>query len=100
MGVEEARKLQEALQRVKSAIGTPAEKASMFESLASQIAEESNGTWRADRMTTADGAIVFLGRQGEVIVFTKDRGILKGRMGSWRATRDGITLDYSRLVDL
>ena len=72
----------------------------MFESLATKIAEESSGTWRADRMTATDGAIVFVGRQGEVIVFTGDRGILKGKMGSWRATRDGITLNYDQLVNI
>jgi hypothetical protein len=98
MGIEEARKLQEALQRVKVAAGTAAEKAKMFESLANQIAEASAGTWRADRVMASDGAIVFFGRQGEVIVFTEDARILKGKIDSWRTTRDGITLDYDRLV--
>jgi hypothetical protein len=82
MGIEETRTLKEALQRLKTAVGTPAEKARLFHELAKQIAQESGGTWRADRMTTSDGAIVRR-RQGEVIVFTANR-----------------TLNYGRLVDI
>jgi hypothetical protein len=72
----------------------------MFEALANQIAQDSGGTWRADRATASDGAIIFFGRQGEVIVFVGDGRILKGKRGGWRVTRDGIALNYDRLVSI
>lgn len=99
MGAEETRKLHAALQTLKDSVPS-AERADFFEEVVFQIESDSNGTWRADRMTADDGAIVFLGRQGEVVVFTDDGRILKGKMGSWRTTGKGITLDYERLVSI
>jgi hypothetical protein len=70
MGAEETRKLHAALQMLKQAV-PPAERADFFEEVVVQIESDSNGTWTADRMTADDGAVVFLGRQGEVVVLQR-----------------------------
>ena len=60
----------------------------------------TGGAWQAVRIPATDGADAFLGRQGELVAFAPDGTIFRGRIGSYRLAREGIELDYSKLVKL
>lgn len=100
VGAEEARRLREVLARLAIETRSSREKANAFEQATLEIRAASSGTWEASRMTATDGAIVFAGRQSEIVVFAGDGTIFRGKAGSWRLTRTGIALDYAKLVKL
>jgi hypothetical protein len=100
MGAEEARRLREVLARLAVETRTGLEKADAFEQATLEIQAASGGTWEASRMTATDGAIVFAGRQSEIVVFAGDGTIFRGKAGSWSLTRAGIALNYAKLVTL
>jgi hypothetical protein len=98
VGAEEAKALRETLLALALDNRSGFEKADSFEQVVAEIEEASGGTWTAIRMTATDDAVVFAGRQGEIVVFTGDGGVLRGNVGSWRLTSAGIALDYAKLV--
>ena len=71
-----------------------------FQQFASTLEAATGGALQAARIRTMDGAFAFLGRQGELVAFAPDGTVFRGRIGSYRPTRAGIELDYSKLVKL
>ena len=79
---------------------TQAAKAEVFAQFAGHLAAATSGAWSATRMISNDGSVIFLGRFGEIAVFTPDGNVLKGKPGSYFAKAPGIELDYEKLIKL
>src|SRR5437762_13643496 len=75
-------------------------KAARFQEFASKLQASSGGAWQAAYAQTSDGSHAFIGRSGELVVFTMDGRVFRGKVGSYRPTREGIELDYSKLMKL
>jgi hypothetical protein len=73
-------------------------KATAFARFAAELEVKPGGTWKASQIATSDGDTAFLGRQGEVVVFSADGTIFRGKGDSWLPSSVGITLDYSKLT--
>lgn len=100
MGAAEAEQLRQFLRELAAAQVSPSQKATQFQEFAERLAMATGGAWQAVHIRATDGADVFLGRQGEVVVFGTDGSVFRGGIGSYRPTREGIELDYSKLVKL
>ena len=100
MGSAEAERLRQLLVSLAQSDASRDEKVARFQQFASKLEASTAGSWQAARIPTTDGSEAFLGRLGEVVVFTVDGGVFRGRVGSYRPRLDGIELDYSKLVRL
>src|SRR5215216_4730321 len=100
MGSTEAEQVRRILLELAGTNATGGEKAVLFQQFASTLEAATGGAWQAARMQTTDGALAFLGRQGELVAFAPDGTVFRGGIGSYRPTRAGIELDYSKLVKL
>src|SRR6185437_4935297 len=67
--------LGQAIRHVKEFGGTAAERADLFEKLASQVNELSHGSWSATRGIGTDGSHVFLGGRGEALIIDSNGGL-------------------------
>jgi RHS repeat-associated protein len=87
----------QAMRMTASLPGTAAQKAQLFQALATQISRASQGTWNAVRMGGANGEHVFAGRD-RVLVITKDGNIFTGAANALKAaTKDIVKIDYEKL---
>jgi len=100
MGSAEAEQLRQFLAMIAAQPFGGATKAELFQQFVSDLETRTGGAWQAVRIETTDGGTAFAGRQGEVVVFAPDGSVFRGRVGSYRPTRQGIELDYSKLVKL
>jgi hypothetical protein len=98
MASTEGEQVRQILLELAAREATGGEKADAFQQFASRLELATGGAWQAVRIRTTDGIDAFLGRQGELVAFASDGSIFRGRIGSYRPTRDGIELDYSKLV--
>ena len=95
------RMLRDAIQHVKSLPVDQAERADAFESLAGQIDAHTFGAWSAKRGVGTDGSVIFLGRQGEGFVVTKDGRIHRGIIGQGiEVSATGLRADLGHLISL
>jgi hypothetical protein len=95
------RMLGEAIRYVKAQPQDQQSRADLFEALATQIESASRGAWTAARGRTIDGAEVFLGRQGEVVVISGDGRLFRGSIGNGVSVdAHGLRADYARLRSL
>jgi hypothetical protein len=93
--------LGEAIRHVKTLPRDMGQRAAALEALAKQIETFSGGTWNAARGTGTDGSQIFLGRQGEGLVFATDGSIFRGALGRGIAiTLHGVRPDYGALTQL
>lgn len=75
-----ARLFNQALDQVVAAGGTGARMADNFASLASGITSATKGAWQVEaRAVARDGATVFTGKGGYIVVFTASGKVFKGR---------------------
>jgi RHS repeat-associated protein len=88
----------EALGHVGSLRGTGAQKADLFQALATQIAERTGGAFQAARLAGPQGASVFVGRLGEVLVITSEGQLFRGKLGEGvQVLKKLVKIDYEQL---
>jgi hypothetical protein len=93
--------LREAIDFIKSLPQDADQRADVFEALAQQIETHSRGAWDAVRGSGTDGAIIFLGRQGEGLVIAPDGRIFRGALGRGiEIVAAGLRPDYNLLTSL
>lgn len=88
--------------------GTPKEKADIFEQLAIQIRERTNGAWNFARGIGTDGSHVFMGNAGPVIVIDPQGKIWRGELNQGVKILFGTTtievlefeIDYNKIRDI
>lgn len=68
----------EAVEIVKALSGTADQKADLFEELSKQINKKTSGSWEAKRAKGTDGAHVFWGSIGQVLVISLDKQLWQG----------------------
>jgi hypothetical protein len=95
--------LGQAMRYVKECQGSAAQKADLFEKLASQVNELSHGNWSATRGMGTDGSHIFLGGRGDALIIDSKGALFRG---SWNEavtimSKPGeftgeFTVDYSK----
>ena len=83
--------LGQAVRHVQSLNGTAAQKATLFQQLASQINRLSGGSWSAVRGVGTGGSHVFLGEAGEALIINAQGQLFRGTLqsGAVRLTGPG-----------
>ncbi len=93
--------LGEAIRHLRSLPRDKAQRANVFEALASQIEKHSRGTWAAARGSGVDGSDIFVGRQGEGLVVATDGRIYRGALGRGiDIVGNGLRPDFGSLIPL
>jgi RHS repeat-associated protein len=72
----------QAVQLVKGLEGTAAQRADLFQNLASQITNITKGAWQAARGAGTGGSHVFLGDAGQALVIDSSGALFRGSLGN------------------
>lgn len=97
-GTKSSELLRDAMGRLRAAVGTPGDKADLFEAMAVQIEERTAGAWHATRIAGGDGSHVFVGRLGETLVVNPEGTLFRGKVTAIQPRPDGLVMpDYNAL---
>ncbi len=80
--------LRDAVTKLKQSGGTQGQKAELFEEFIDQI-NDRGGSFRASRTLTVEGAEVFAGRQGDLLVIDSAGEIFRGKLDALKFLEGG-----------
>nr|MBA3406204.1 RHS repeat-associated core domain-containing protein [Gemmatimonadaceae bacterium] len=92
--------LKQAVGHLRARGGSASQLADLFERLAVQMDRLTGGSWTASRSVGADGAHIFLGRQGEALVISPTGEVLRGSLKDFTVGAKGLQPMYNTLKSL